>query len=236
LRSLFACGVLVASIGACDSPPTPAPTSFVNLDSLVKAANGDPGVWPRVATALIHGDSMAAVHAAELLAHAGPAALPAIRRLLRELDPRSQRLGAYALGSLGPAGAPALRDLIPLLGGADSTVANMADWSLSRIAPAREPPLLSLARDLRYGDDGVRLDAALNLKQVTDDVEPVCPLLVQRLADPSPAVRGAAFAVLEKAGATVLRCLQQPRPDADPEIRAAVRLLRIRVEGGGLGN
>lgn len=235
-RFTVGCGMLAVLAVACTRPAKPAPTSFGNLDSLVKAAKGDAKVWPKVATAVIHGDSAVAVHASELLAHAGPAGLPAIRRLLRELNPRSQRLGAYALGSVGAAGEPAVADLIPLMGGADSSVANMADWSLTRIAPPHPPRLLTLAHDLRYGDEGTRLEAALGLKQIDADLAPVCPLLVAHLADPSPGVRGAAFAALDKAGASVLACLQQPRNETDPMIRAATRLLRIGLDDGGLGS
>ncbi len=220
----------------CSRPPAKAVASFGNLDSLVKASPADGKTWSRVATAVIHGDSAQAAHAAELLVRAGPVALPAIRRLLQEPDARSQRLGAYALGSLGPAGEPAVHELIPLMGGADSAVANMADWSLTRIAPAHAPKLLGLGHDLRYGDEGTRLAAALALGQSQDDVSPVCPLLVQHLADSSPGVRGAAFRVLQNAGASVLPCLQRPANEADPMIRAATRLLRIRLESGGLGS
>jgi hypothetical protein len=122
------------------------------------------------------------------------------------------------------------------MGGADSSAANMADWSLTRIAPAHPPRLLTLVHDLRYGDEQTRVEAALSLKQLEVDLAPVCPLLVLRLADSSAPVRAAAFAALDKAGASVLPCLQYPRNEADPVIRSAVRLLRIRHSGGGLGN
>lgn len=236
LRTAWLCTVLALFGIGCTRRPAKPIASFGNLDSLVKASNGDPKVWAHVATAVIHGDSAEAVHASELLAHADSAALPAIRRLLREPDPRSQRLGAYALGSLGAAGEPAVRELIPLMGGADSAVANMADWSLTRIAPPHTPKLLSLGHDLRYGDEGTRLAAALALGQGEEDVSPVCPLLVQHLADASAGVRGAVFRVLQNAGSSVLPCLQRPANEADPMIRAATRLLRIRLDPGGLGN
>ncbi len=234
-RIVLACGLLGLVAAACGRHPKPAPASFGNLDSLVRNSKGDAKVWFHVARAVIGGDSTVAVHASELLAHAGPAALPAVRLLLRRFDSRSQRLGAYALGSIGPAGEPAIADLIPLMGGPDSAVANMADWSLTRIAPEHAPRLLTLAHDLRYGDDGTRVEAALALKQIDADLEPVCPLLVLRLADPSPPVRAAAFGALDRAGASLLPCLQQPRNEADPMVRAATRLLRIRIGGGGGG-
>jgi hypothetical protein len=229
-------GLLTVLMMGCARPSKPPAVSFGNLDSLVKASKGDARAWSRVAAAVVHGDSAVAVHASELLAHAGPAGLPAIRSLLQEFDPRSQRLGAYALGSLGAAGVPAVADLIPLMGGTDSSVANMADWSLTRIAPSHPPRLLTLAHDLRYGDEQTRVEAALTLKQVEADLAPVCPLLVLRLADASAPVRGAAFAALDNAGASVLPCLQHPRNEVNPVVRSAVRLLRIRRGGGGLGN
>ncbi len=235
-RLVLGCGLLALVMGGCGRPVKPAPGSFGNLDSLVRVAKTDGKVWSRVAAAVTLGDSAVAIHASELLAHAGPAALPAVRHLLGQPDARSQLLGAYALGSLGRVGEPAVPDLIPLMGGADSSVANMADWSVTRIAPQNPPRLLTLARDIRYGDDGVRLEAVLALKRFDGDLDPVCPLLVSRLADPSPAVRSAAFAVLDRAGATVLPCLRHPRNETNPMVRSATLLLRIRSDGGGLGN
>jgi HEAT repeat protein len=235
-RSALKSGLLAILMAACAHPATPAAASFGNLDSLVRAAKGDDKVWSHVAAAVIRGDSAVAIHASELLAHAGPAGLPAVRRLLRQPDFRSQRLGAYALGSLGATGEPAVADLIPLVGGADSSVANMADWSATRIAPQNPPRLLTLAHDLRYGGEETRLEAVLALKRIDADLEPVCPLLVLRLADPNPAVRRAAFTALDRAGASVGPCLQHPRNQTVPFIRAATRLLRIRMNGGWLGN
>ncbi|MCC7416454.1 MAG: HEAT repeat domain-containing protein [Acidobacteria bacterium] len=154
----------------------------------------------------------------------------ALMTLSREPHPYTQAFAAKGLGALkDPAALPAL---LPLLSSPDLMVAVEAVRALGRIGDAAAAdPLIAILDDPR-ADPHVRLEAMTAIGNMAGSEQAIDPVL-DRLADPSPAMRAAALAAAARLDpANFPTILSGLDPDTHWSVRAALATVLGRLPGG----
>jgi len=168
---------------------------------------------------------------------ADPRAKAALLTLARDAHPITRAFAVRGLGAVGASAAQGLdrargglrsgsdpeviATLVPLVTGPDHRVAVEAIRALGRLGDAAAgPPLITLIRNLK-ADPLLRLEAVQASGSVRDPA--LDDLLLDTLADPSPAVRGATLrALAQREPVTFVTVLSGL--DADPDWRVRVAL------------
>ena len=186
--------------------------AYPQLAAAVLDANGQPRVrwWP-VAFALQRLED--------------PRALPALLTLAKDAHPYTRAFAVKGLGALKDRAA--LPVLMPLLSSGERNVLVETIRALGRIGDgSAAEPLLKILRDAS-ADPQVRLEAAGTIGQVHASDAPgatrIYDALLDLLADPSPAMRGAALRSLASFDAdNFVAVLSGLDPDPDWAVRASL--------------
>jgi HEAT repeat protein len=212
-----------ASSGATESQ------RLKEIDKLGESAPKDPGAIPQLGRWLRDPSRAVANHAAEWLAKTPSGATPVLLAALAETAPQTRVVAAYGLGLVGPDASNAIPGLARQLGGADDSVANMADWAISQIQP-RGGPYITLLRGLRFGDPFERADAAGQLARYGEGAIEAMPLLLRALQDSDPQVAQNAGAALIAIGPRATPAVEALILSRNPttRLRAMIVLGRLR--------
>ncbi|MEN6449155.1 MAG: HEAT repeat domain-containing protein [Thermoguttaceae bacterium] len=171
--------------------------------------------------------------AASALREAGPpkSAIPALSKMLREREERTQYAAAMALVRLGKAAIPALLDVLK----ERSAGAWYAADALGKIGPEARTAVPILTELLRDKNRRIRLSAASALADIDPKAEVTMPVLVELLADGDQGVRSCAaeatgkFGPMARTATPALIGLLTDR-DADVRCSAAGALGKIGPE------
>lgn len=150
------------------------------------------------------GDMRAEVQFA--LAAIGPAAAPAATKLVESLSSNNEQVkysAMYALGRIGEqARDAAYQDLVQLSNSDDQFTRITAVWAMVRLDPGRpevaETAVPLLTEALKSEREIVRIEAASTLGELGKLASPALPALKKALEDPSPAVKEAAQAAIDR--------------------------------------
>jgi HEAT repeat protein len=159
------------------------------------------------------------------LVRMGPAALPALVAALDRSDDPGRGTAAALLGGLGPAAAPAVPKLVKLLAPQDDEgVRRAAAEALGQIGPAAREAVPALAPLLRDPDDGVRSAAFQALGRLGPAAAEAVPALIDALADPARRAPAAeALAAVGPAAVPALRTAAGGNDEAARAAAEAVR-------------
>jgi hypothetical protein len=162
------------------------------------------------------------------LARSDPEARAAIRKLLRDPNPRVREKAADTLKDVRD--RESLTDILPLLTDADARTRRRAVQAMGTLGAkdAVQAVAQHLASDQ---DDGVRLAAARSLRALKG--AEAAEVLVKALRDPNEAVRGEAVAALGEVGAKSAAPQLRAFYDQDPgryRVRLAVALKALGDE------
>jgi HEAT repeat protein len=150
-----------------------------------------------------------------------------------------RQAAASALGGLGPAAVPALDRLVELSRDADSTTRSVAVRALGRLGPAAAGAIDRLLELTRDADHLVRWAAVSALGALGSAGEPALARILELTRDSHPIVRRAAIRALHRLGRgtapVVDRLVELTSPGVNHKIMfMAVRLLFLRVAGRDL--
>jgi HEAT repeat protein len=219
----------------------------VALDSLVNVITPeDRPVAAELRTFLNSPDPEIARGAAFALGNIGgteaAAALPVLRKALREPDTSVRVQASAAVVNLGEEALPALFDLIGALDDKEPEVRRCAALALGGIGPKAQAAIPALARHLRPEETNaeVRKFAAEALAQMGEAIEPAVPALLRAIReDKVPPVRQrSAFALLQvrdleasKAVDTLAAVLEETDDEGAMVRYDAARVLAERLQG-----
>jgi len=127
------------------------------------------------------------------LGRLGPAsepAIPALLKLLGDVEGRSRSAAVYALGATGTQADAVVRALVAALEDLDEKVRFSATGALMHVAPSNQEAVNALTRDLQDEDPAIRGNSAFALGMIGPPANSAIPQLKTSLTDHEPIGRG----------------------------------------------
>ena len=166
-----------------------AATRLGAVRALAKLGAGAGDTTTALSPSLNDDDDAVREAAARAIAQGGPAAVPAMARMLGNRDKYVRRHAVWGLGRLGALSVSALPDLCLALKDADPRTATGAAQAIGEMGESGAPAVTDLAESMRGTNVVLCRMAAKALSQIG---EPALPTLLAHLGHHDPFVKGEA--------------------------------------------
>ena len=196
------------------------------LDSLAPFATTNKVALAGITAALYaHPNKQIGNSAAYLLAHSGSVGLDVLLGALGSDQQAAQLRAAYGVGEFGVGARNAARRLAFLVRSDSESVARMASWALSVVAPRFKDKSVDLLRRLRFERGYAQHQAAYQVGWLGPSAGFAYPFLVQMLADTSDATRQVATEALQRAGTYARVELEKARMSRNERVRIQAMMI-----------